>query len=102
MQVRRAQAYFTVVTFVHVVLVPVVVHVTDSPIFTPSVRIVMTLSSFALASMQYPLASTFVQVIVWPGAVGCAIAKVETTHIPAMAMPNVFPIVRSMWLLLMV
>jgi hypothetical protein len=103
----RSRPYFTVVTFAHVVLVPVVVHDIFSPIFTPSVLTTIILSSAPLASMQYPLSSTFVQGKVWPpmgwlGLWGCASAQVETRHSEATVIPHVFPSVRRMYVLLIV
>jgi hypothetical protein len=42
-------------------------HVIFSPVFISSPMTTTSLSSDPLASMQFPLSSTFVQVIVWAG-----------------------------------
>jgi hypothetical protein len=95
-------SYFVTVTLVHVVFPPDVTHVIFSSTFTPSTRTVTILSSCALASVQYPFASTFVHTSVWPGGAGCAMTKLENRPIAAKAMPSVFlRVCRTCRLLLM-
>jgi len=79
-------------------------HFMESPFFNPSPTTTISLPSAAVAAIQFPFPSSFVQVsvVLCPVGIGSvwATANVETRHSAAMALPTVLLIFRSMGMLL--